>query len=455
MPWSSMQLYDLIRRKRDKGQLSAEEIEALVSAYAAGKVPDYQMAAMLMAIFIRGMSTEETAALTLATMNSGDVFDLSGIPGPKVDKHSTGGVGDKVSLILAPLVAACGVKVPMVSGRSLGHTGGTLDKLESIPGFRTDLTYRQFKRLVASPGLAMMGQTKRMCPADKRLYALRDVTATVESIPLIAASIMSKKLAEGIDGLVLDVKTGRGAFMSRTTQARMLARKMIAIGAQLGKRVVALVTDMSEPLGEAVGNAIEVVEAIEALKGRWRPDLEEVTLALGDEMLVMARLATNPEQARRLLLRALSQGQGLEKFRRMVEAQGGDPRVVDDYGLLPQPACRAEVRAESAGFVRKIDALQVGLAGVRLGVGRQDLDSKIDHSAGFLFKKKVGDRVAKADVVAEVLGSDETKVREVAGLLPALISIGSGAPRRNGMVIARLSGSRTRRRAPMRHHSRL
>jgi pyrimidine-nucleoside phosphorylase len=235
MPWSSMQLYDLIRRKRDKGRLSAEEIEALVSVYAAGKVPDYQMAAMLMAICIRGMSTEETAALTLATMNSGDVFDLSGIPGPKVDKHSTGGVGDKVSLILAPLAAACGVKVPMVSGRSLGHTGGTLDKLESIPGFRTDLTNQPLKKLVASPGVAMLGQTKRLCPADKRLYALRDVTATVDSIPLIAASIMSKKLAEGIDGLVLDVKTGRGAFMSRTAQARKLALKMIAIGAQLGK----------------------------------------------------------------------------------------------------------------------------------------------------------------------------------------------------------------------------
>ena len=437
-----MQLYDLIRRKRDKGRLSAEEIEALVSAYAAGTVPDYQMAAMLMAIFFRGMSTDETAALTLATMNSGDVFDLSGIPGPKVDKHSTGGVGDKVSLILAPLVAACGVKVPMVSGRSLGHTGGTLDKLESIPGFRTDLTYQQFKKLVASPGVAMMGQTKRMCPADKRLYALRDVTATVDSIPLIAASIMSKKLAEGVDGLVLDVKTGTGAFMSRTAQARRLAHVMIAIGAQLGKKVVALVTDMSEPLGEAVGNAVEVVESIEALKGRWRGDLEEVTLALGDEMLVMAGLATNPEQARRLLLRALSKGLGLEKFRQMVRAQGGDPKVVDDYGLLPQPACRVEVRAETAGFVKRIDALQVGLLGVRLGVGRQNLDSKIDHSAGFLFRKKVGDKVAKGDVVAEVLGSDGAKVREVAGLLSSTISVGSGAPRGNGMILARLAGPR-------------
>jgi len=440
-----MQLYELIRRKRDKGRLSDEEIEELVSAYAAGSVPDYQMAAMLMAIFIRGMTTEETAALTLAMMNSGDVFDLSGIPGPKADKHSTGGVGDKVSLILAPLVAACGVNVPMVSGRSLGHTGGTLDKLESIPGFRTDLSLAQFRKSVANAGLCIMGQTKRMCPADRKLYALRDVTATVDSIPLIAASIMSKKLAEGIDGLVLDVKTGNGAFMSRTAEARKLARTMISIGTQLGKKVVALVTDMSEPLGEAVGNAVEVVEAIEALKGRWRPDLEEVTLALGEEMLILGGRASGSAQARRLLMRALIRGKGLEKFRQMVKAQGGNPKVVDDYGLLPQPACRIEVRATSAGYVRSIDALQVGLLGVRMGIGRQTLDADVDHSAGFLFRKKVGDKVAKADVIAEVLGSDEAGVREAASRLPAFIIVGGTAPRGNRMVIARLNGNNNHR----------
>ena len=441
MRLSSMQLYELIRRKRDKGRLRDEEIEELVSAYAAGKVPDYQMAAMLMAIFFRGMTAEETAALTMAMMNTGDVFDLSSIPGPKVDKHSTGGVGDKVSLIVAPLVAACGVNVPMVSGRSLGHTGGTLDKLESIPGFRTDLSFAQFRKNVASSGLCVMGQTKRMCPADRKLYALRDVTATVDSIPLIAASIMSKKLAEGIDGLVLDVKTGNGAFMSRTAQARRLARTMIAIGTQLGKKVVALVTDMSEPLGSAVGNAVEVAEAIEALKGRWRSDLEEVTLALGEEMLTLAGLASRPAQARRLLMRALSRGLGLEKFRQMVRAQGGDPKVVDDYSMLPQPAYRVGVCAASAGFVRSMNALQVGLLGVRLGVGRRNLDSRIDHSAGFLFRKKVGDKVAKADVIAEVLGSNEAKVKEAASRLPALIAIGGTAPRSNGIVVARLSGN--------------
>ena len=433
-------MYELIRRKRDKGRLSDEEIEELVSAYAAGSVPEYQMAAMLMAIFIRGMTTEETAAMTLAMMNSGDVFDLSGIPGPKVDKHSTGGVGDKVSLILAPLVAACGVNVPMVSGRSLGHTGGTLDKLESIPGFRTDLTSARFRKNVADVGLCIMGQTKRMCPADRKLYALRDVTATVDSVPLIAASIMAKKLAEGVDGLVLDVKTGRGAFMSRIADARRLARTMISIGMQLGRKAVAVVTDMSEPLGEAVGDSVEVVEAIEALKGRWRPDLEEVTLALGEEMLMLSGRADGSAQARRLLMRALVRGRGLEKFRQMVRAQGGNPKVVDDYALLPQPACRHEVRAATAGFVRSIDALQVGFLGVRTGVGRQTLGAEVDHSAGFLFRKKVGDKVAKGDVIVEAFGSTEAVVREAALRLPALVVIGSTAPRNNGMVIARLNG---------------
>ncbi len=443
-----MQLYELIKRKRDKGRLSDEEIEELVSAYTAGRVPDYQMAAMLMAIFFRGMTGEETAALCMAMMNSGDVLDLSDIPGAKVDKHSTGGVGDKVSLIVAPLVAACGVRVPMVSGRSLGHTGGTLDKLESIPGFATDLSVTQFRKNVAEVGLCVMGQTKRMCPADRKLYALRDVTATVDSVPLIAASIMSKKLAEGVDGLVLDVKTGSGAFMSRTADARKLARAMIAIGVQLGRKCVALVTDMSEPLGAAVGNSVEVVEAIEALKGRWRSDLAEVTLALGDEMLLMAGLANSPAHARRLLMKALSRGLGLERFRQMVRAQGGDERVVDDYGRLPQPAHRIAVRSATAGFVRSIDALGVGLLGVRLGIGRESLDARVDHSAGFVFRKKVGEKVVRDEVIAEVQGADEARVREVASRLRAHVVVGPAAPRGNGMVIARLDDNKNHGRRP-------
>jgi pyrimidine-nucleoside phosphorylase len=435
----TMSVYELIRRKRDRGVLTAPEIESLVSGYTKGDVPDYQMAALLMAIFLRGMTPEETSALAMAMMNSGDVFDLSGIAGAKVDKHSTGGVGDKVSLILAPLVAACGVKVPMVSGRALGHTGGTLDKLESIPGFKTDLTFSQFKKTVSSVGVAMMGQTRTMCPADRKLYALRDVTATVDSIPLIAASIMSKKLAEGVDGLVLDVKTGAGAFMSRPEQARHLARTMIGIGTELGRKVVALVTDMSEPLGAAVGNALEVAESIDALHGKWEPDLEEVTLALGEEMLVMAGRAKSAQQARRLLLRALNDGAAFEKFRQMVRAQGGDVRAVEDPGLLPKAGHSQKVTARAGGFVKAIDCLQVGLLGVQLGVGRSTLDSKIEPGAGFRFLKKTGAKVAAGDVLAEVFASDAAKARDAAIRLGTLITVGPSLPRARKLIETRLT----------------
>lgn len=434
-----MNLYELIKRKRDKGRLSVDEISALVRGYAAGSVPDYQMAALLMAIWFRGMTSEETAALTEALMRSGEVFDLSGIDGLKVDKHSTGGVGDKVSLVLAPLAAACGVRVPMVSGRSLGHTGGTLDKLESIPGFRTQLTPREFRRLVDKIGVAMMGQTTRFCPADRKMYALRDVTATVDSIPLIASSIMSKKLAEGIGGLVLDVKTGSGAFMNRPAQARRLARTMIDIGTRLGRRVVALVTAMWEPLGEAVGNSVEVIEAIEALKGRWRPDLEEVTLALGAEMLLLAKRADTPAQARRLLLRALTQGKGLDKFRQMVEAQGGDPRVVDDYALLPTSRHSSEVKAQGAGQIRSIDALAVGMLGLELGIGRQSVGSGIDPGVGFRFHRKVGVAVATGDVLATVLASSHARAEAAARKLARHIQVSGGPVRAIDVVQARLT----------------
>jgi pyrimidine-nucleoside phosphorylase len=426
--------YELIRRKRDRGSLSAEEVEALIADYVRGSVPDYQMAAMLMAVFLRGMNPAETSALTMAMMNSGDVFDLSRVQGPKIDKHSTGGVGDKVSLVLAPLVAACGVKVPMVSGRSLGHTGGTLDKLESIPGFRTDLTFGQFRRTVAGVGVAMMGQTRRMCPADRKLYALRDVTATVDSIPLIAASIMSKKLAEGIDGLVLDVKTGGGAFMAAESRARRLARTMIGIGTELGKKVVALVTDMSEPLGEAVGNSLEVVEAIEALKGTWPDDLHQVTLALGAEMLLLAGRASNAAQAHRLMLRALSEGRALAKFREMVAAQGGDVRVLDDYDSLPKAPCVAHAKALTSGYVRGIDALKVGLLGLELGVGRRTLGAQIDPAAGFLLGMKTGDKVTRGEVVAEVHARDQKQAEDAASRLAAFYTI-SPVPRSRGEVV--------------------
>ncbi len=435
----SMNLYELIKRKRDRGRLTRGEIQDLVAGYVKGDVPDYQMAAWLMAVHFRGMNADETTALTMAMMDSGRVFDLSGLDVPKIDKHSTGGVGDKVSLILGPLVAACGVAVPMVSGRGLGHTGGTLDKLESIPGFRTNLRFKEFYQNLDEVGLSIMGQTRELCPADRKLYALRDVTATVDSPALIAASIMSKKLAEGIDGLVLDVKTGIGAFMSRTPQARRLARAMIRIGAKMGKKVVALVTGMWEPLGQAVGNAVEVVEAIEALKGNWRMDLEEVTMALGEEMLVLSGRAHSFAQARRLLMRALTQGKALDKFGQMVKAQGGDSKVVDDYSLLPQARHTIEVKAGSTGYVRTIDALHVGLLSVELGAGRKKVRARIDRSVGFVFKKKVGDRVGQGDVMVEVLASNAKQGAEVAARLSEHVVLSKSPPRNGGRVIARLT----------------
>lgn len=440
-----MSFPDLIRRKRDRGRLSAAEISDFVGAFVSGSVPDYQMAAFLMAVWFRGMGADEITALTEAVMHSGDIFDFSDLSGPKIDKHSTGGVGDKTSLILAPLVAACGVVVPMVSGRSLGHTGGTLDKLESIPGLRTGLTNGEFRKGLESNGVAMMGQTRRFCPADRRMYALRDVTATVDSIPLIAASIMSKKMAEGIDGLVLDVKTGGGAFMCRPAQARRLARTMIDIGAQLGRRTVALVTGMWEPLGSAVGNSLEVVEAIEALKGNWSSDLEEVTLALGVEMLLLGGRADTRAQARRLLMRALARGEALDRFRRLVEMQGGNPRVVDDYRLLPTAGHSFDVRAESAGYVRSIDALRVGMLGVELGVGRATMDSSVDHSAGFSFRKKCGDKVVRGDVLAQAFAGDRARLDSIAPRLSKCIVVGASAPRRAEMVLTRISRATAQR----------
>ncbi len=400
-----MDFLSLLRRKQARGRLRAEEIAWLVDRYVKGEIPDYQMAAWLMAVYLRGLDKSETVALTRAIISSGQVLDLDAIPGPKIDKHSTGGVGDKVSLILAPLVAACGIVVPMISGRSLGHTGGTLDKLESIPGFRTSLTAAEFRAALERNGVALAGQSDELCPADRKLYALRDVTGTVDSIPLIAASIMSKKLAEGIDGLVLDVKTGRGAFMSARRQARKLARLMIEIGSALGCRVRALLTSMSQPLGRAVGNALEVREAIATLRGDGPEDLLEVTLALGSEMLLLAGMAQKLQQARRLLLRALHQGRALEKFRAVIATQGGDPAVVDNLDLLPSARYQQPVYATGSGYVKSIDALEVGLLGLEIGLGRKRLGDVIDPGAGFIFLKKVGEPVKKGETVAVVHAS--------------------------------------------------
>ena len=421
--------YEIIYKKRNGGELTPEEIKWFIAGYTAGDIPDYQTSALLMAIFLKGMTAPETTELAMAMMNSGRVFDLSDIPGVKVDKHSTGGVGDKVSIILAPMVAAAGVPVPMVSGRGLGHTGGTLDKLESIPGFRTDLSYDEFRHTLARIGLAMMGQTPDLAPADKKLYALRDVTATVDCIPLIAASIMSKKLAEGADGLVLDVKTGSGAFMQKYQDALALTKTMMAIGQGMGRKMRALITDMTQPLGRTVGNALEIEECVDCLKGQGPEDLMEVTYALGAEMLVMGERATDVESGRRILHQIVSTGQGLEKFREMVAAHGGEAKVTDDYKkTLPQAKHVIEAKAEKAGYIDSMDNREVGLAGVFLGCGRLKMEDVIDPAVGFIFERKIGDQVKSGDTMVKVLCNDEQKGREVARRLQRCISIKETKP---------------------------
>lgn len=452
-----MDFLSLLRRKQARGRLRAEEIAWLVESYVKGEIPDYQMAAWLMAVYLRGLDKSETVALTRAIMGSGVILDLSAIPGPKIDKHSTGGVGDKVSLVLAPLVAACGVVVPMVSGRSLGHTGGTLDKLESIPGFRTSLTTAEFLSALEKNGVALAGQTEEFCPADRKLYALRDVTGTVDSIPLIAASIMSKKLAEGIEGLVLDVKTGRGAFMATRRQARKLARLMIDIGSTLGCRVRALLTSMSQPLGRAVGNALEVREAIAALRGEGPEDLMEVTLTLGSEMLLLAGRAQNFQQARRLLLRALREGRGLEKFRAVIATQGGNPDVIDNPDLLPSAPCQQPVYATASGYLRSIDALEVGLLGLEIGLGRKRLDDPIDPAAGFVFMKKAGEPVKKGEVVAVVHASSQNLAERAGAALAHCFTYSDRKVEPEELILEHLGGRETRPRVrrPVRLHQRL
>ncbi len=407
-----MQMYEIISKKRDKKKLTQEEIEYFVSGYTKGQIPDYQASALLMAIFLNGMDAEETFHLTLSMMKSGRVLDLSSVRGMKVDKHSTGGVGDKVSLILAPLVASCGVKVPMISGRGLGHTGGTLDKLESIPGFRTDLSLTRFVRMLSDVGVCMIGQTKEIAPADRKMYALRDVTATVSSIPLIASSIMSKKLAEGADGFVFDVKVGNGAFMQKKDEAVFLAKSLIQIAKRFKKKAVALITNMNEPLGEAVGNSIEVMEAIQALKGKAPQDLMEVTLSLSAHMLVLGKKAKNLKDAEKKLSQAIETGKALDKFEEMIKKQGGNPKVLFDFGLFPWVKFKLWVNSNREGYVQSIDTRKIGLSAMRLGAGREKMDSPIDPGVGFLIKKKVGDSVRKREPLAVVFANKLKKARQ-------------------------------------------
>jgi len=393
---------EIIKRKRDDFALSREEIVSAIRGYTDGEIPDYQMSAFLMAVLLKGMNKDETMYLTDAMLNTGRIFDLSKIPGRKIDKHSTGGVGDKVSLILAPLVASCGVAVPMVSGRGLGHTGGTLDKLESIPGFRTSLEYNEFYKILEKIGVAMMGQTDEIAPADKSIYSLRDVTGTVESIPLITASILSKKLAEGIDGLVLDVKCGKGGFMKELKDAEALATSITSVAKGFGKKCVSLITNMDQPLGNYVGNSLEVIESIECLKGNGPQDLMEVTLTIGREMLVMGEKARDRDEAMVMLDDAIKSGGALALFRKMIELQGGNPEVTDDYSILPFSKDKKEIKAQDSGWISEIDAYEIGVVNLLLGGGRRRKEDAINQGVGIVFEKKVGDRVKKNEPLATI-----------------------------------------------------
>ena len=407
-----MRMYDVIQHKRDNKELSGEEIQFFVKEYTAGNIPDYQAAALAMAIFFNGMTPEETAALTLAMAHSGDVMDLTPIKGVKVDKHSTGGVGDKTSLVLGPMVAALGVPVAKMSGRGLGHTGGTIDKLESFPGFQTGIPEQEFFDNVNRIGIAIAGQTGNLAPADKKLYALRDVTATVESIPLIASSIMSKKIAAGADVIVLDVKVGSGAFMKDEESAVKLADTMVRIGDNVGKKTMAVVSDMDEPLGYAVGNALEVKEAIDTLAGNGPQDLYELCLELGSHMVAGAGKAQNCAEAKEMLAGTIKDGSALRKLAELVEAQGGNPEAVYDTELLPKASIEYEYRADTKGYVSRIVCDIVGTSAMVLGGGRENKDSVIDLSVGIVLEAKKGAYVQKGDVLARFYANDENKLSD-------------------------------------------
>lgn len=428
-----------IIKKRDGGALTKAEISELINGYVRGDVADYQMSAFLMAAFLRGMSDAETVALTETMLHSGDVLTLSSVKKPKVDKHSTGGVGDKISLCLAPLVAECGVAVPMISGRGLGHTGGTLDKLEAIPGYKVDLDAKRFERQVREIGLAIIGQTARLAPADRRIYALRDVTGTVEFIPFIVASILSKKLAEGIDGLVLDVKVGRGAFMKDVKAARELARTMVRVGTRAKKKVVALLTDMNVPIGTTIGNALETREAIEVLMGRGPEDTTELTLLLGTEMLMVAGVTRKAGEARKRLQTAIDSGKGLERFAKMVAAQGGDARAVRDPSRLPKAKRTIAVESQKSGYVTACDCLELGLCGVAMGAGRTRADQKVDPAVGIELTKKPGDRVKRGETLALLHVQSKVGADKHVAQVRAAFSVGKQAPKASPILIERIA----------------
>ena len=436
-----MRPVDLIRKKRDGGELTRDEIHFLVSGHMRDEIPDYQMSAWLMAVRLRGMSRAELAALTEAMLRSGVILDLSSLPGTKVDKHSTGGVGDKTSLVIAPVVAAGGLKVPMISGRGLGHTGGTLDKLESIPGFNVNLSIAEFRHALAECGCALIGQTAEIAPADKKLYALRDVTATVDSPYLICASIMSKKLAEGIDALVLDVKTGSGAFMKAEADAVSLAELMVETGGRMGKRMVALITDMDQPLGRTVGNALEVAECIEVLRGAGPPDLRALCLELSGWMFYLGRRTATVEEGRRLAAELIASGRGLEKFREVIRLQGGDPGVIDDLRRLPQAQHQLDLVSQHQGWIAEIACEQVGVAGIVLGGGRARKEDAVDPAVGILLRKKVGERVAAGEPLCTVHYNSAARLPEARALLERSYSIAPEGPAVQRPLVRQIVGS--------------
>jgi pyrimidine-nucleoside phosphorylase len=430
-----MRTVDLIHKKRDGEELTAEEISYLVESYNSDAIPDYQISAFLMAVYFAGMTDREVSALTDSIVRTGETVDLSSIPGVKVDKHSTGGVGDKTTLIVAPLAAACGVIVPKVTGRALGHTGGTLDKLESIPGMRTDLSVDEFRTQLREVGVAFIGQSAKVAPADGKLYTLRDVTATVESIPLIASSIMSKKLSVGSDALVLDVKVGAGAFMKRQTDARKLAQMMVGIGRRVDRRVQALITDMNQPLGYAVGNAVEVMEVSQVLHNEGPDDLKRLSLELAARMVFLAKLVPSLDDAREMVLQKLADGSAFRKFRDVVIAQGGDPKSLDKFELLPNATGMREISSPRAGYVTAIDAEDIGAASGLMGASRDKKDDKIDPAVGVILEAKIGDKVEAGSVLCRLYYTREEGVDEAADMVEDAFRISSQKPDERELIL--------------------
>jgi pyrimidine-nucleoside phosphorylase len=430
-----MRTVDLIQRKRDGKELAPEEIEFLVEGYTSGDIPDYQMSSFLMAVFFSGMSDREVSRLTECMLRSGDTVDLSDIPGVKVDKHSTGGVGDKTSFIVAPLAAAAGVVVPMMSGRALGHTGGTLDKLESIPGFRTNLSAAEFHKQLSELGLCFIGQTEQLAPADRKLYALRDVTATVESIPLISSSIMSKKLAEGVDALVLDVKVGSGAFMKKQVEARRLAQTMVGIGRRMDKKVQALITDMNQPLGYAVGNALEIMEASQTLQNAGPADLTKLSIELAARMIYLGKKAPSLDDARRLAEKHLVDGSGYRKFKQVVTAQGGNAQALDKFELLPNATGMREITSPRGGYVSAINAEDIGVASNMIGAGRDKKEDTIDPAVGIILEVKTGEKVDAGSVLCRLYYTKEDRVDEAAEMVEDAFSLSPQKPDERELIL--------------------